>query len=117
MNVKHVASRLFQPGGGPSRGLFRDYENFADGSVAALSSSHKLHGCTGAAATRLQNTLPTPPLAINSNSNPLIIYQAASEHEVIQSQGAPGFESVFYFFFMMIFRHYFDSLQCNGFEE
>ena len=30
------ASSLFQPGEGPSRGLFRDCENFADGSFAAL---------------------------------------------------------------------------------
>ena len=27
---------LIQPGGGPSRGLLRDCENFADGSFAAL---------------------------------------------------------------------------------
>ena len=30
------ASRRFQPGEGPSRGLLRDCENFADGSFAAL---------------------------------------------------------------------------------
>ena len=30
------ASRCFQPGEGPCRGLLRDCENFADGSFAAL---------------------------------------------------------------------------------
>ena len=36
------ASRHFQPREDPSRGLLRDYENFADGSFAALTQTRNI---------------------------------------------------------------------------
>ena len=37
--TEKAPTRRFQPGEGPSRGLLRDCENFADGSFTALSES------------------------------------------------------------------------------
>ena len=55
--MKRLVGRRFQPGEGPSRGLFRDCENFADGSFAAVQWSSLHHAANKQEISRLEPRL------------------------------------------------------------